>query len=84
MAIHVPALLRDRLFRGSLAATLLAFLACLATHVLTILGIAGAIAWLGKLEHALVFATGALALLTLYAWRRHHRNACACAPSRQK
>lgn len=79
-----PSLLRDRFFGGSLAATIIAFIACLSTHIITILGVAGAIAWLGELEHALLFTTVAFSGLTLYAWRRHRRAACDCVPTVDK
>ena len=67
--------LSSRFFRNSLISTLVALLACLSTHVIVLLGLTGAVAWLGTLEHALVFATLALAGLTAYAWF-HHRRTC--------
>ena len=70
-------LMRDRFFGRSLAATGVALLACLATHGLAILGLAGAVAWIGEIEHALLFATVAFAALTVYAWWRHRRGGCA-------
>lgn len=84
MPTQHPSLLRDRFFGSSLAVTIIAFLACLSTHIATILGIAGAIAWIGELEHALLFATIAFAGLTLYAWRRHRRAGCDCSPTVDK
>ncbi|MDN3519462.1 hypothetical protein QWY84_17790 [Aquisalimonas lutea] len=68
---------KDRLFRTGFAATVVALLACLSTHLLTLLGVAGAVAWLGGLEHALVLVTlGAAALTALAVWR-HRRGDCA-------
>ncbi|MDJ1160269.1 hypothetical protein QNA08_18820 [Chelatococcus sp. SYSU_G07232] len=64
---------KDGLFRGSLTATVLALLACLSTHVLGILGVAGAVAWFTTLEHALLVAVPAFAALTVYAVLRHRR-----------
>ena len=67
---------QDRLFRTGFATTVIALLACLGTHVLTLLGIAGAVAWLGGLEHALVFVTLGAAALTAFAVWRHRRGDC--------
>lgn len=64
---------RDRLFRNSLAATILAILGCLSTHILAILGVTAAVAWLGTVEHALLVAVIGGAGLTLYAVFRHRR-----------
>lgn len=69
----LSSLRRDRLFRNSLAATILAVLGCLSTHVLAILGITAAVAWLDTVEHALVIAVLCGAGLTLYAVVRHGR-----------
>jgi len=66
----------DRLFRSGALATAVAFLACLGTHLVTLLGVAGAVAWLGGLEHALVLLTLGAAGLTAYAAWRHRRGAC--------
>lgn len=71
-------LLKDRFFRTSLASTVLVFLACLSTHLLTIAGVAGAIALGDTLEHGLMFAAIAFAGLTIYAVVRHRRCA-SCA-----
>lgn len=67
---------RDRLFRTGLLTTVLAVLSCLSTHILAILGVVGATAWLSTVEHALVFAVVGFAGLTVYAVVRHRR----CAP----
>lgn len=66
-------LLKDRLFRTGLVSTTLALAACLATHLVTLFGVVGAMAWLGSLEHALVVAVVGLAGLTAYAAYRHRR-----------
>ena len=71
---------RDRLFRNSLAATIFAILGCLSTHVLGILGVTAAVAWLGTVEHALVVAVVGGAGLTLYAVLRHRRCCETQAP----
>lgn len=68
-------LMRDRLFRTGLWSTALAFAACLATHVVTLLGIVGAVAWLSTVEHALIVAVVGFAALTVYAAVRHRRCA---------
>jgi len=75
MPFKIPAnsLRRNRLFRNSLAATTVAILGCLSTHIVAILGITGATAWLGTVEHALVVAAVGGAALTLYAVFRHRR-----------
>lgn len=75
-----PSLRRDHLFRNSLVATILAILGCLATHILAILGVTAAVAWLGTVEHALVVAVIGGAGLTLYAVIRHRR--CCHAQAR--
>src|SRR3546814_20016552 len=69
------ALIRDRLFRTGLLSTALAVLTCLSTHILTILGVAGATAWFATLEHALVVALVGCVGLTFYAFVRHRRSA---------
>ncbi len=67
--------LRDsKLFRVSAVSTLVAALLCLTTHLIALLGVAGAIAWLGTVEHALLFLAAGLALLTIYAVVRHRRD----------
>lgn len=66
-------LMHDRLFRNSLWSTLLALSACLATHLVTLLGVVGAVAWLSDIEHALLVALVGLAGLTVYAYFRHRR-----------
>lgn len=66
----------DRIFRSSALTTAVAFLACLATHLVTLLGMAGAVAWLGGLEHALLVLTAGAAALTAWAVWRHRRGAC--------
>lgn len=71
-AEHTP-LRRDRLFRGSLAATLVAITGCLAMHILTLVGVVAAVAWFSAIEHALVVAVIAGAVLTIYAFVRHRR-----------
>lgn len=68
-------LIRDRLFRTGLLSTALAVLTCLSTHILTILGVVGATAWLATLEHALVVALVGFVGLTFYAFVRHRRSA---------
>lgn len=77
-------LMRDRLFRTGLWSTVLAFVACLATHVVTLFGIVGAVAWLSTVEHALIVAVVGFAALTVYAAFRHRRCArgagCAHEP----
>ena len=72
MVSHAPpsSLRGDKLFRNSLAATILAILGCLSTHILAIRGVTAAVAWLGTVEHALVVGGAAL---TLYAVLRHRR-----------
>lgn len=75
MAPQTKTLVRDRLFRTGLLSTALAVLSCLATHILTILGVVGATAWLSTLEHALVVAVVAFTGLTVYAVVRHRRCA---------
>lgn len=67
-----PSLRRDRLFRVSLS-TVLALSACLSTHLVVALGLAGAVVWLDTLEHGLVVLAVALAALTIYAVVRHRR-----------
>ena len=67
-------LLKNRLFRNSLLSTVVAVLACMSTHVIAILGLAGAVAWLGELEHVLLFLSVALAGLTVYAYFRHRKS----------
>ncbi|HET6629800.1 MAG TPA: hypothetical protein VFG91_08485 [Woeseiaceae bacterium] len=76
--IPPSSLRQSRLFRNSLAATILAILGCLSTHILTILGVTATVAWLGTVEHALVVAVVGSAGLTLYAVFRHRR----CRPTR--
>lgn len=69
----LSSLRQDKLFRNSLAGTILAILGCLATHILALLGVTAAVAWLGTVEHALVVAVIGGAGLTLYAVIRHRR-----------
>lgn len=68
-----PPLRQDRLFRNSLAATVLAIFGCLSTHLLAIIGITAAVAWFGAVEHVLVVAVIGGGGLTLYAIFRHRR-----------
>jgi len=76
-------LLKDRFFRAGLVSTILALLACLATHLVTLLGVVGAVAWLGTVEHALVIAVIGLAALTGYAAYKH-KSCAAHGPSGQE
>lgn len=64
----------NRLFRVSALSAVVAFLLCLSTHIIALVGLSGTIAWLGKVEHALLFLAGGLALLTVYAAIRHRRS----------
>jgi len=64
----------DKLFRVSALSTVVAFLLCLSTHIIALFGLAGAIAWLGTIEHALLFLAVGLALLTVYAAIKHRRT----------
>lgn len=75
MHSHFPhsSLRQDKLFRNSLAGTILAILGCVATHLLALIGVTAAVAWLGTVEHALVIAVVGGAGLTLYAVFRHRR-----------
>ena len=73
---------RDRLFRNSFAATIVAILGCLSTHVLGILGVTAAVAWAGTVEHALAVGVLGGAGLTLYALLRHRRY-CGSASSQR-
>jgi len=68
---------KDRWVRTGAAATLIALLGCIATHVVVLLGIVGAVAWLATLEHALLAGVVLFAALTGYAVVRHRRGACA-------
>lgn len=79
-----PSVWQDRWVRLGSASTLLAVLGCVATHVVTLLGLAGAAAWLGGLEHGLLAATLVGILFTAFAIRRHRRGACgACQPGKE-
>ena len=71
--IQANSLRRNRLFRNSFAASMIAILGCLSTHILTILGVTSAAMWLGTVEHALVVAAVGGVTLTLYAVFRHRR-----------
>ncbi len=63
----------DAFFKRSFWSTITALVACLATHLLTLFGIVGAVAWLSDVEHALVIALIGFAVLTVYAFFRHKR-----------
>lgn len=78
-----PPLLKDRFFRTGLVSTILALFACLVTHLVTLLGVVGAVAWLGTMEHALVIAVIGLSALTGYAAYKHKRCTAHC-PSGQE
>lgn len=77
MSSEVPSnsLSHNKLFRNSLMTTAVAILACLSTHLLTIVGVTVAVAWFDAIEHALVVAVIGGAGLTLYAVHRH-RQCC--------
>ncbi|MCL7928705.1 hypothetical protein [Halomonas llamarensis] len=64
----------DKLFKVSALSTAVAFILCVSTHVITLFGLAGAVAWLGTIEHALLFLAVGLALLTGYAVFKHRRT----------
>lgn len=68
-------LTRDRLFRTGAVSTVVAVLVCLSTHILTFLGVVGAVAWFSTLEHAAIVAAIGFAALTAYAVYRHRRCA---------
>ncbi len=71
--------LRDNtLFRNSFISTILTVLACLSTHIITLLGLAGAVAWLGEAEHILLFLSIGLVGLTIYAYFRHRKSCLTC------
>lgn len=74
-APHPKSLFKDRLFTASLTSTVVAFILCLGTHILVILGLSGAIAAADSIEHGLIFAVAALAALTVFAYFRHRRRA---------
>lgn len=76
-------LFKDRFFRTGLVSTTLALGACLATHLVTLFGVVGAVAWLGTLEHALVIAAIGFAALTGYAAYRH-KSCAAHGSGRQR
>lgn len=69
-----PSVMRDPFFKTSLWSTVVTLLACLATHLLTLFGLIGAVAWMTDVEHALVVALVGLAVLTIYAFFRHRRG----------
>lgn len=64
----------SKLFRNSLLSTVVAIIACLSTHLLTLAGITVAVAWFDAIEHALVLAVIGGACLTVYATYRHRRG----------
>ncbi len=64
----------SRFLVASLSATVLAVVACLSTHLVVLLGLAGMVAWLGQLEHALLFASVGFGALTLFAAYRHRKG----------
>lgn len=64
----------DPAIRASLISTLIAALACVSTHLIAIAGFTGAIAWLSKIEHALLFLSIALAALTFFFVLKHRRQ----------
>lgn len=71
---NLPKLREDKLFKVSALSTAIAFLLCVSTHIITLFGVAGAVAWLGTVEHALLFLAAGLAFLTVYAVVKHRRN----------
>lgn len=65
--------------RAGLVASIAGAVACMATHLVTLLGVAGATAWLGGLEPFLaVFTLGAVAI-TCGAFWHHRRHGCGSA-----
>ncbi len=71
--------LKDRWVQLGAASTVLALLGCIATHLVTGFGLAGAIFWLAEAEHALLGATLAGLAFTLFAFWRHRRGQCGHA-----
>lgn len=77
MKKNTPSVFKDNFVKKSAISTAVALIACLSTHLMTLFALSGAIAFMDKLEHALLFLTIGLLGLTLYAIIRHRRNA-AC------
>ncbi|GHE81572.1 hypothetical protein [Thalassotalea profundi] len=66
--------LSNSLIKKSLISTVIMFLACLSVHLLTLLGLAGAIAYIGEIEHALLFLTITSFCLTIIVIYKHKKN----------
>jgi len=74
MVLESDKLSKNKFFTRGLTSTIVAAVACLSTHIVTIVGLSGAVAWLDTLEHALLFLSIALAGLTIYAAVRHRKH----------